>query len=247
MKPAKDSLLNRHVFSFNETRNDGEQLILETDIFAAGVGGGIYFSQSLTLNSYNNSASFNLGSLLHPQMLRKLAAQLEDAIDKAKHNANLEIGIDWETERATIAKEQQFEKQIETLCKHPLAEHVDGPAGQKFSPEPWYNPHGDTISCKTIDSAYFAARVDGDLDIYYTIEDKTPIGFLLRNVQQFLKATWVDDGDDFSRASDVSIAGLLLYASSGVKDKKLKSEYLKALEMAGSHSLPLNNFIMTNA
>ena len=85
--------LKRHVFLFNKEDNGGESLILTTDFFdngdaAAGLPDGIYTNQELALQSYGNSASFNLcGAALTPALLRQLANEL----DKAEIEANAEV------------------------------------------------------------------------------------------------------------------------------------------------------------
>lgn len=73
--------IKRHVFEFNPEDNGGESLTLTTEFFDNGDGppNGIYCTQELTLQSYCNSASFNLcGTRLDPDILRKLADQLEN-------------------------------------------------------------------------------------------------------------------------------------------------------------------------
>lgn len=77
----KDKVLNRHVFSFNEKANGGEQLILVTNFHHNGDGpGGIYTSQELSLQSYCNAATFSLhGAAITPEALRELANQLDRA------------------------------------------------------------------------------------------------------------------------------------------------------------------------
>lgn len=80
-----DKKLGTHVFNFNPRNNGGESLTLTTTAFANGDPGGVYLNQELTLQSYCNSASFNLvGTTLEPAILRKLADQLEAFMNKAK-------------------------------------------------------------------------------------------------------------------------------------------------------------------
>jgi hypothetical protein len=85
-----DKELGRHVFVFNPRDNGGESLVLVTTIYdngdaAAGLPGGIYTNQELTLNSYCNAASFNLlGAPITPDDLRKLANELDEALIKAR-------------------------------------------------------------------------------------------------------------------------------------------------------------------
>lgn len=82
-----DKLLKTHVFCFNPYDNSGEGLFLTTQFFANGDPitdtEGIYLNQELRLQSYCNSASFNLyGAYITPELLRKLADQLEQARNK---------------------------------------------------------------------------------------------------------------------------------------------------------------------
>jgi hypothetical protein len=76
--------LHRHVFVFNPNNNGGESLSLVTEFFKN------YASQNLSLQSYGNSATFNLDySIITPDILRKLANELETANLKA-NNARTE-------------------------------------------------------------------------------------------------------------------------------------------------------------
>lgn len=86
----KDLRLERHGFCFNPRDNGGETLMLTTDIYHNGDSGekGIYYNQEITLLSYCNSASLNLyGASITPDMLRKLANELESANIKAAQKA----------------------------------------------------------------------------------------------------------------------------------------------------------------
>ncbi len=72
-----DKSIGRHVFLFNPQDNGGEALLLSTDFFA-NADGEIYTSQELSLNSYCNSATFNLmGAPITPDSLRELANELD--------------------------------------------------------------------------------------------------------------------------------------------------------------------------
>ncbi len=80
-----DKKLGTHSFVFNKDDNGGEQLILTTDFFDNGDVDGIYSIQKLTLNSYGNSASFDLvGASFTPELLRQLADELEQIKNKIK-------------------------------------------------------------------------------------------------------------------------------------------------------------------
>jgi hypothetical protein len=75
-----DKMLGKHVFVFNSRDNSGEALMLATEIYTNG--DNIYLQQELTLQSYCNSASFQLtGSPMTPDKLRELADQLEEKMD----------------------------------------------------------------------------------------------------------------------------------------------------------------------
>lgn len=80
-----DKLIGRHCFVFNNNDNGGESLSLETKVYSNGDPGGFYLNQTLNLQSYSNSASFNLfGAVITPSALRQLANQLEMELIKAK-------------------------------------------------------------------------------------------------------------------------------------------------------------------
>ena len=87
-----EKLINRHTFIFNKGDNGGEQLILTTTFFADVDDNGnyvepgnVYRNDELSLQSYCNSASFNLYcSSLTPAILRELADSLEQATNDAK-------------------------------------------------------------------------------------------------------------------------------------------------------------------
>ena len=79
-----DKEVARHVFEFNPNDNGGENLSLTTIMLDNGAK-EIYYNQELTLCSYCNSATFNLvGSPLTPDLLRKLANELEKETIKAE-------------------------------------------------------------------------------------------------------------------------------------------------------------------
>lgn len=74
--------LRTHTFNFSPSDNSGESLVLTTDFIENGdkshPSDGVFLNQTLTLNSYCNSASFNLyNAILTPELLRKLADELE--------------------------------------------------------------------------------------------------------------------------------------------------------------------------
>ncbi len=84
-----DKQISKHVFTFNEHDNGGESLTLKTNTIWNGDRDGIYLNQELSLQSYCNSASFNLwGATITPESLRKLADELENLINESKEIAN---------------------------------------------------------------------------------------------------------------------------------------------------------------
>jgi hypothetical protein len=76
--PANESpeYVKTHYFTFNEDDNEGEQLTLDTYFYKSSAG-EISTLQELTLNSYGNSATFNLSGYFTPENLRKLADELD--------------------------------------------------------------------------------------------------------------------------------------------------------------------------
>lgn len=78
-----DELLKTHTFCFNDYTNSGESLILTTKMYLEG--NEVVWHQFLTLNSYSNSASFNLyDGPLTSKSLRKLADELESLENEIK-------------------------------------------------------------------------------------------------------------------------------------------------------------------
>ncbi len=91
--PKKEHQVGRHVFVFNPKANGGESVCLVTDFIDNGDSSkdSIYTSQTLSLQSYCNSAQFTLmGASLTPENLRQLANELESAMIKAQANCNCE-------------------------------------------------------------------------------------------------------------------------------------------------------------
>ncbi|MBU0718742.1 MAG: hypothetical protein KJ749_10875 [Planctomycetes bacterium] len=86
-----------------------------------------------------------------------------------------------------------------------------------FSPEPWYNPHGDCLVCKKANEASIADRIDECLTIYRSVDDKRPIGFQIKGVcamiQKFGFAGLAIACESTTESvKSVSIAALLLAA-----------------------------------
>jgi hypothetical protein len=70
--------LGQHIFNFAPNVNSGETLILNTKIYQRDIG-NFYTTQDLTLHSYCNRATFHLLNInITPEILRKLANELED-------------------------------------------------------------------------------------------------------------------------------------------------------------------------
>jgi hypothetical protein len=83
-----DKKLGEHSFCFNEQDNGGEAFTLTTELYNNGdEESGYYLNQFLTLQSYCNSASFELvGAQITPKNLRKLADELEEFFNEIKNN-----------------------------------------------------------------------------------------------------------------------------------------------------------------
>jgi hypothetical protein len=80
-----NKVLKTLTYTLNPAENGGESLILKTEFFdngdhAKGLPNGIYTNQTLTLQSYGNSASLHLcGTQLTSEILRDLANKLDQA------------------------------------------------------------------------------------------------------------------------------------------------------------------------
>ena len=77
-----EELLHKDRFVFNPEECGGTQLSIEIKYFdngdaAHGLPNGIFDNQILTLESYSNSASFNLTNGFTPDSLRELANIIE--------------------------------------------------------------------------------------------------------------------------------------------------------------------------
>lgn len=83
-KQPRDKVLTTHTFVFNDRDNSGEGLSIDTSFLDNGDDkDNIYLNQRITLQSYCNSASFDLfGACLTSEKLRKLADELDS--QKAK-------------------------------------------------------------------------------------------------------------------------------------------------------------------
>jgi len=70
-------VLGKHYFVFNPKDNGGESLSLETTFMDNGDGILAYTNQELTLASYTRMVKILGSDLLTPEILRKLANELE--------------------------------------------------------------------------------------------------------------------------------------------------------------------------
>ena len=68
----------------NPHDNGGESLIFTTEFHDNGDdGANIFLTQTITLHSYSNSSSFHLsGAILTPEILRKMADDIEARMKK---------------------------------------------------------------------------------------------------------------------------------------------------------------------
>ena len=75
-------LFGTHIFSVNPENNGGESLTITTRIFDNGdATDNVFLTQEISLESYSNSASFNLcGAVLTPEILDKLSKELTQQI-----------------------------------------------------------------------------------------------------------------------------------------------------------------------
>jgi hypothetical protein len=79
-----EKAIHKCVFVLNPSENGGEALSLETIYYNNG-DNDLFTNQKLTLQSYCNSASFELvGATLDSKTLRALADKLDKEEDKAK-------------------------------------------------------------------------------------------------------------------------------------------------------------------
>ncbi len=85
MKTIKDKKIFERNYVINDEANGGESLTLQVDFLSNGDPDGIFMVQRLVLQSYSNSASFNLcGAILDPDKLRQIADFMDLAISHAK-------------------------------------------------------------------------------------------------------------------------------------------------------------------
>ena len=81
--------------------------------------------------------------------------------------------------------------------------------------EPWYNTDGDCIEFLAAQEAYVADRIDAFLTIYRSVENRTPIGFQIKDVMALVEKCGVDglkvecevDGEEL-----ISVSALLFEA-----------------------------------
>jgi hypothetical protein len=85
--------IGRYAFDFSPYLNGGESLTLLTTFLFDG-DPEPYLYQELCLNSYGNRAMFSLGSImLTPEILRKLADELDKEISKNNEEAKKLLSI----------------------------------------------------------------------------------------------------------------------------------------------------------
>ncbi len=82
-----DTFLTRHTFIFNKQDNGGEQLAFVSEVYDQGEGPtSIYLTQKIILNSYCNEVVIKLnGFTITPDLLRQLADELEQKIEKCQN------------------------------------------------------------------------------------------------------------------------------------------------------------------
>ncbi len=92
-------VLATHSFNLSPKTNGGEALTITTKFFDNGdektwLGKRIFTNQELTLQSYCNSASIQLcGSPLTPDILRKLANELDQRMVEVKAQIHFETAF----------------------------------------------------------------------------------------------------------------------------------------------------------
>ena len=81
-----ETKLDKHIFNFGN-KNSGGEIMLTSEIYDNGDKdeNSIYLIQNLTLHSCGDSATLNI-SCFTPDILRKLANELDERISKAKAN-----------------------------------------------------------------------------------------------------------------------------------------------------------------
>jgi hypothetical protein len=84
-----------------------------------------------------------------------------------------------------------------------------------------YSPRGDCIFCYIIDDVSYACRINPDLTVFRSLEDRQKItGFKIKNVRRILeedKDIVLDDGENFV----VSVESVLLAVLKGHKEAKV--------------------------
>lgn len=129
--------------------------------------------------------------------------------------------------------------------KHFLADKMEG--RPTFTPEPWYNPHGDCIIYQLADEAVVAERIDELLTVYNSAIDDRPIGFQIKGVQAILGKLGYDALTVHSRTDpheksvrSISIVALLLAAyEEGPRTLKRRKGYALAMDCpVASRTIP---------
>ena len=78
MKPQLINQFRRCAFTFNESQNGGEQVILQTIISQSG--DEVTLIQKLSMQSYSNAVTLDLYGIFTPENLRAAADQIESEI-----------------------------------------------------------------------------------------------------------------------------------------------------------------------
>lgn len=73
-----------HYFVLNQGSSGGEQILLKTTFHKVESELDPFITQELTLNSYNNSVTFNTQGIFNPERLGQLVTELKEAESKAK-------------------------------------------------------------------------------------------------------------------------------------------------------------------
>jgi len=119
---------------------------------------------------------------------------------------------------------------------HFLKAFVSGES--RFSPEPWYNPHGDCITYTTVDEEVIAQRVDELLTIYISADSGKPIGFQIKGVWAIMNkfglgAVQVECEESNKEIVRVSLSTVLLAAyESGPQTIGRRQAYSHAFEFS---------------
>lgn len=121
----------------------------------------------------------------------------------------------------------------------------------KFSPEPWYNRHGDCIEHKIASEAVVADRIDELLTLYRSSIDDRVIGYQIKGVQALISKFGLDGlllecaaDDDGTTVERISIVAILLIAfGEGPKTVGRRTAYARSFRGAAEASIPLDELV----